>query len=117
MDGALAVTVNLDLNAIAQRTLAARPAAIHEGLLHVASVSGQQVPYESGDLLGSQRVTPVEEIEDEGEIGYHTVYARYQHEKLDLEHPHGNAKYLERPMLEEAEQTKKIVAKGIGDAI
>lgn len=117
MQGGVNVTVNLDLNAVAARTLAARPAAIHAALEHVAVASAVQTPKESEALVNSQKVTPVAEIEDSGSISYDGPYARYQHEKLELEHPVGNAKYLERPFREESEQAKKIVARDIGAAI
>lgn len=117
MNGGASITINLDLNALAQRTLATRPAAIHVALEHVAEASAAQTPKDSEDLVKSQRVTPEAEITDSGSIHYDGPYARYQHEKLDLEHPVGNAKYLERPFQEEAAQAKKLVAHRIAGAI
>lgn len=117
MDGDLSFTVDLDLGAVADRIAAATPGAIHAGLLHIASASGQQVPYEFGDLLGSLRVTPEEEITDSGAISYGTGYAIYVHEILHNHHPHGRAKFLELPMKEEGGQAKKIAAQHIGEAL
>jgi len=44
------------------------------------------------------------------EISFNTVYAARQHEELDWRHPlGGEAKYLERPLLENAGRYEKVI--------
>jgi hypothetical protein len=50
-------------------------------------------------------------------IAYKTVYASLQHERMDYNHPSGgNAKFLERPLLENRERSMEIVAAKIRKA-
>lgn len=45
------------------------------------------------------------------EVSFNTPYAAVQHERLDFNHPKGGeAKYLERPLLEQATRYGKIMA-------
>jgi hypothetical protein len=68
---------------------------------HLKTKSQEVVPYLSGALHNSCAVNRVEE--GEYAVSYDTPYAVAVHENLARFHPHGKiAKYLERPMLEEA---------------
>lgn len=50
-------------------------------------------------------------------IAYRTVYASLQHERMDYNHPEGgNAKFLERPLIETKERSMEIVAAKIRKA-
>jgi len=84
------------------------PEALTQAAEHVGEVSAQLVPIEEGTLLRSQKI----EIDSatEASISYNTVYARYQHERLDLRHEHGQAKYLEQPMITEEPKVLEIIA-------
>lgn len=107
--------IDLDLPAVGVRTLAARPAAIRTALEHIGEVSAQQTPILEGTLVRSQSIRDVSE--DTGSIGYYTPYAVYVHEILRYRHPHGNAKFLEIPLLSESEIAVKMAAQVIGEAI
>lgn len=61
-------------------------------------------PVDTGTLKGSG-VTDDPVIEDgriRSEVGFNTDYAAAVHERLDLHHPQGQAKFLEAPMREMA---------------
>jgi hypothetical protein len=117
MQGGLTFDIDLDLRAVAARTLAARPAAIHAGLEHLGDLSDAQTPRDTGALLQSRAISPEAEIEDTGWLGYYIGYAIFVHEILSAAHPHGNAKFLELAMLAGAEMAKQIAARVIGEAI
>lgn len=60
---------------------------------HVLGVSDEHVPIEEGTLERSG-VASVDGLD--GAVSYDTVYAVYQHERMDLQHDPGRtAKYLE----------------------
>ena len=64
----------------------------------------------SGELKASGRVE-MEPKQKLAAIHYGTEYATYQHERMDLKHPNGgNAKFLERPMLDMREQELEAIA-------
>lgn len=114
MSGGIDWEIGIDLNALAKRTSAAIPAGIAKALEHVRGVSADQTPLETGHLVGSVNI----DVEGrEGSISYAGPYARYQHERLDLHHEHGNAKYLEGPMLSESDAAKRLVADEIKRAL
>jgi hypothetical protein len=59
--------------------------------------SDMAVPYETGELRDSGRVT-VDPLTLEAAVSYDTLYAVRQHEDMTLAHPAGSAKYLENAM-------------------
>ncbi|MGH9248318.1 MAG: hypothetical protein ACRD0W_02195, partial [Acidimicrobiales bacterium] len=73
---------------------------------HVADVSDDRTPVDTGELIGSRRVE-VDERALEAAIGYGLVgkaraYAVIQHEDLTLRHTNGQAKFLESALTSEA---------------
>ncbi len=53
-----------------------------------------------------------------GEVVFNTPYATYQHEELDLNHPKGGeAKYLEKPLKENAKDYIEGLAEAIENAL
>lgn len=51
-----------------------------------------------------------------GKIRVNQVYAKYQHERMDLSHPHGGgAKYLQRPLYERSGSYLQSIASQILD--
>jgi hypothetical protein len=88
-----------------------------EGLLlgaeHLLGVSRSVCPIEEGTLIRSSG-TDVDG--DSASVYYDTVYARYQHERLDLRHDPGRqAKYLEEPAETEAPVIFALIAGALGD--
>jgi Minor capsid protein len=63
----------------------------------VLSRSDPTVPYRTGELRDSGRVT-VNPVTLEAAISYDTPYAVRQHEDMTLAHDGGSAKYLENAM-------------------
>lgn len=69
-----------------------------------------------GELKRSGDVT-MEPENFRAAIAYKTPYASLQHERMDYKHPSGgNAKFLERPLLENRERSMEIVAAKIRKA-
>ena len=107
-------TINL---AGAQRALeAAAERAVLLGAEHVLGESSKVVPIEEGTLSRSGRAT----AETQGNaavaaVSYDTPYAARQHEELDYRHDEGRtAKYLETPLLAEADTVAAIAATEVG---
>lgn len=86
----------------------------------VLAESQKQVPAEDGrhdigglNLKETGKVTMIEDSH-RAAISYSGPYAVYQHERLHLKHLRGgNAKYLERPLLDNREQEAEIIATAI----
>jgi hypothetical protein len=96
------------------RVDAAAPDALRAGAEHIGEKSSPLVPLEEGTLL---RSWAVDVDGDTAEMSYNTPYARYQHEVLSLRHPHGQAKYLEQPMLTDGREALAIVGEQIRRAL
>jgi hypothetical protein len=113
----VSLEIEFDLRGLDELVLKAR-AGIAEGvpqaLEHIRGVSAEQTPIETGHLVGSAEVH-AEGME--GSIRYPGPYARYQHYELQLHHEHGNALYLEIPMVTEAGVAFTIVTRKIRDKL
>jgi hypothetical protein len=72
--------------------------------------SMQQVPVDFGTLKNSCVVTS-EMINGNpvAAVAYQTEYAPYVHENMEAAHPVGNAKFLERPAMENAQRLVEII--------
>lgn len=81
-------------------------AALVEEANETMADSKQQTPVDTGRLRATGTVFPVERSGGNVsiEMGYGTDYAVPVHEKMGVHHPTGNAKFLERPLLERAAQ-------------
>ena len=102
------------LDDIDARLLAATPIAVGRGMEHVRGVAAELTPVLSGQLVGSAGVT----VEgNEAHLTYPGPYARNQHYSLDFRHTHGQALYLEQPMITETEKVIQIIAETLGDAL
>lgn len=91
----------------------------------IMTESKKQVPVDTGNLRSSGHVTPPEVRGGHVAVtlaygGPAAPYAIVQHERLDLRHTVGKAKYLEDPLLEAASGMERrigsIIRKGIEDA-
>lgn len=77
---------------------------------HVLTESRKVVPIEEATLERSG-VATVDEIRLTAAVSYDTVYAVRQHEELGYRHDPGRtAKYLERPLTEQADTVAEIIA-------
>jgi len=69
---------------------------------HLRSESVKECPVDTGRLRASATVTPVQKksFEDKYfvDVGYGTDYAIYVHERTELHHTVGKAKFLEDPL-------------------
>jgi hypothetical protein len=75
-------------------------------------IKDNYVPIDTGDLRDTGRVIPPK-ITGSGDLesgiafgGEKVDYARIQHENLEYEHPHGQAKYIEVPLRRWVESKK-----------
>lgn len=117
MNGSLRMdTSGFNVGRLVAKVDAATPDALRAGAEHIGEVSAQLVPIEEGTLVRSQRID-VDAGQGQASISYNTPYARYQHERLDLRHEHGQPKFLEQPLATEAGTVMKLIAQSIRDAL
>jgi hypothetical protein len=104
----------LDLSHLVTGVEAAIPEALALGAEHIRGKAAELTPVETGRLVGSGAV----HVDgDQASVTFDGPYARYQHERFDLHHEHGQAKFLEEPMTTEADRTLQIVAHRIKGAL
>lgn len=91
--------------------------AIRDFAYAILEDANRLVPLEEGTLQGTG-IVDVDEGEMHAVISYNTPYAIKQHEDMTLNHPNGRqAKYLETPVKERAEEFTKHVGGAIKDAL
>ncbi|WP_371795981.1 hypothetical protein [Streptomyces sp. NBC_01718] len=84
---------------------------------HVLTESRRRVPIEEATLERSG-VATVDEANLTAAVSYDTPYAVRQHEELQYRHDAGRtAKYLERPLIEEADTATAIIAAQVRRAL
>jgi|TARA_Y100000310_G_scaffold7603_1_gene8333 hypothetical protein len=71
--------------------------ALREDLFELEAASVPLVPVATGRLRNARTVVVRGIIDPEALLSYNTAYAVYVHERLDLRHPVGEAKFLEKP--------------------
>ena len=117
---------NLNLGRLRDAAIIGGDAGLVIATEHVRGVADDLVPLEEGTLLRSGEPStehPDVKVEHDAEgntrtaIVYDTPYARYQHEKLNLRHEHGQAKYLEQPLRTEANTARRIVGNSVRRAL
>lgn len=82
--------------------------ATWSALDHLAAVSKQQVPLDTGTLMNSCAVS-VNDDGSEGTVSYDTPYAVEQHENRRYNHQRGRkAKYLEDPCNDSGVQSRMV---------
>lgn len=106
--------IDLHLDQIAQRTLAAEIPAAMEAMEFVRIEVAAETPIETGNLVGSESVEPTEQG---ARILIPGPYARRQHYGLDFHHNTGNALFLELPMVTQAPGALRVLGDAIRKAI
>lgn len=87
------------------------------GSEHLLQVANETVPLEEGTLMRSG-AAQVDEGELKGAVSYDTVYAVYQHERLENRHAPGRrAKWLELAYQEEIDTIHNLMATAIRRAL
>lgn len=84
------------------------PEALAQGAEIIRAAAAALTPVETGRLAGSAKVTV---DGDEAGITFDGPYARYQHERLDLKHEHGQAKFLEQPLHTEKDKALDAITR------
>jgi hypothetical protein len=109
---------DIDMTDLQARITAAIPEALDQGMEHIRAEAVALTPVETGRLAGSATVhLDVTTADPQASITYDGPYARYQHERLDLRHEHGQAKYLEQPLVTEADKALGIIADRISETL
>lgn len=109
----------IDLAGVHAQIAAAAQRAVLLAGEHVLGESSKVVPIEEGTLSRSGKAT----AETQGDVAvaavsYDTPYAARQHEELDYRHDEGRtAKYLETPLLAEADTVAAIAANEVGKVL
>ncbi len=87
------------------RFMRATERAVYDQLAKVAARSTELVPVDTGDLRDSIRVSVTKASRASssvrGEISYNTDYAESVHERVEVPHRTGQAKFLETAWVEE----------------
>lgn len=109
------VRVELDWNGpfVSARAREGGIAGLRLAAEHLLEAANRTVPIEEGTLLrsGVAQVDDSDGIRPRGAVSYDTVYAVYQHERLDLRHAPGRrAKWLELAGYEEADTLNALIA-------
>ncbi|MEV4806764.1 hypothetical protein AB0K18_42790 [Nonomuraea sp. NPDC049421] len=104
----------LDLKVNPAELSARQRQALLAGLNHAAeetrTYAVELTPKDRGILRASAEVS-VDPVELEAAISYNTTYAVYVHERLELRHRIGEAKFLEKAMIAKAGDIEAIVGK------
>jgi len=110
----LRFSINLDLDALDHRVEAAIPEALAMGMEHIREVAAPLTPIETGRLVGSAEVSV---DGDRAALTWAGPYARYQNERLDLRHEHGQAKFADTALLTGGPKAVEIVGEQIKRAL
>lgn len=106
---------SIDLGAVSALARAAAEEGLRKAAEHVLQTSRTLVPLEEGTLERSGKVS-VDGLK--AAVSYDTVYAVYQHERMDLRHVSGRqAKYLEQPLNTEGPTCSAIIAAEVRAAL
>lgn len=112
----LEVRGSFDLGKIRRAPREIAPEALAEAMEHIRVVAVGRTPVETGHLAGSAEVK-VDAERMEASLSYPGPYARYQHERLDLRHETGQAKYLESALSDGVGQALKVIERRLKGAM
>jgi len=98
IEGVQKILQNLDL--AGRRSRGAVAAALYQEGLAIMAESVKQVPVDTGRLRSTHYVSPPTGDKDDPvcTLGYGTNYGVYVHERPELKHTSGKAKFLEDPI-------------------
>lgn len=110
------------LRALGDRILPAAASALHQEHERIMTEAKTRTPVETGALRNSGRVSSPEirgsVVISEGGFGDSAVkYAIHVHERLDLRHPVGQAKFYESVVLEAASGMEARLGQALRSAI
>lgn len=83
---------------------------LNDAAKYLLELSQPLVPERTDALEKSGTVYKTNEHELASQVQYHEFYAVWQHEKLNYHHKHGQAKYLEAPLVEHGHTLALLVA-------
>lgn len=119
------VTNDLRLGELADRVDSISVEALKDAADHVKQVAASRAPL----LIDVERANRREEpgtlrnsafVREEGDgrvgVGFSDFIATRMHEDMELHHPDGEAKFLERTLISERDQVLEMLAKHIRDA-
>lgn len=107
------ISVHLDtriLDGLSQRTEQAGINGLNMAGERLRALSVARTPIDEGDLRSATAVISAQSTREGVKVHNDSVYAARQHEELGWRHPRGGeAKYLERPALENQKELFAIV--------
>jgi len=104
---------DLHLDDIAARVKAVELPSAMKAMEMIRAHVAAGTPVETGNLVGSESVEP---LEDGARIFIPGPYARRQEYGLDFHHNTGHALYLTLPMIDQAEAALKMIADDVKGA-
>lgn len=106
------------LNEADRRLQAGLERGIREVLHDAEAKATQRAPKDTGQLRQSGSASDVSSnaAETGGDVGFSEPYAVEQHEDLSYNHTDGEAKYLEKTMLERAREYQAHIARRMSEA-
>lgn len=116
--------VEKNLKKVAKSHPAALAAALYQEGFSIMAESQKKVPVDTGRLRSTGYVAPPQEGDDAPtvEVGYGTDYGIYVHERTELRHTVGEAKFLEKAVNEAIagynrrllKRTQQNIERGVG---
>ena len=101
---------DIDLSGLTDAVAATLTGPLTTAMEHIRQVAVSRTPIEEGTLRRSATVK-VQGLN--ASIRYDGPYARYQHEKLELRHEVGQAKFLESALFSESKTALNIIATAV----
>jgi len=93
--------MELTLQKVQATVMSTNARVVNKAMYKAYKQSQELVPVDTGRLKASAEYVKAEPNTDIiSTITYTTEYATYVHERLDVHHPHGQAKFLEQPINE-----------------
>lgn len=106
----VSVNVNLSTEQLRGATTEGIVRGLNMGAERLRAISVPLTPIDRGDLRSATEVIPAEPGNEVATVSNGMIYAARQHEELDWRHEDGQAKYLEQPARENADELMEIVA-------
>jgi len=96
----------------------ATQASVYKGALFLQRQVLPRIPIDTGTLRNSAFLdSNWDPTAPMVRVGYGADYAIYVHENLKARHPVGEAKFLERALVDNAGEIRRIIRSGVADAL
>lgn len=110
---ALEFNINWNGNAVQEMVTANAVRGLNQAAAFLQARTVPRTPKDTGELRNSLVIQPAEPGRLYSAVGSNLAYAVRQHEELGYRHKHGEAKFLERTMHDQAPQLQRIIANNL----